>query len=266
MSFKITLNSSGNEGGNRLADLSNQCVDESCIVVSVLTKPIGDRVFYGNDRHKFVALTFHIRMRDIKGQNYSFYAVLDLAAMQGLGNSVLILLPKPSYRDMDSGDGVHNSEQQLVFVPIIDISNNGQGMHWKLCSGIIVRLHRFDSREEFIANCIEVPALVGVGRSVPDRKRELVNLRRDSRREFALQQCPKRVIESAAKVMEDICDDQRPADYRRITGALHDDAYAGELRIDVDIETTRFSVKPSKNFTVKFTEQFNGAVYLPIGA
>ena len=266
MSSKIELCHRGSESCDNLSNFHDQCVDQSCVVVSILPKTIGYRVLNGDNRHAHGALIFHVRLRNIESGYYSFYAVFEFATIHNLMHSWLVRMPQPGNFDINFGEGGHDCKQELVFIPVVDVTNDSQWMNWEPVVGTTVGLHRFDSSEEFRREWLKVSPLVGIRRSTPDGKREAVSLRRQPGREFILEDRPECVVESTPQIVNNVSDHKRPSDLVGRMMLPDINGCAGFLRVDVSENAIGFFVMPSSDFGVESTEQFDSAIYLPIGA
>lgn len=265
MSFKISLHSGESDNVDYSSNFRGEHVDQDCIVISILSETACDRMLDGNYVHYLKDLVFHVRMRDIEGRPCSFYVVFNLTLIEIVERQILILLPKTGNLDVDFSNGRHNCKKELVFIGVVDVSDDGKRVYGKPIKGITVRLHRIDSREQECANWSEITALVGIRSAVPNREGELLGSPGKATGESVLEQRPKSVIESTSQVMNDIRDHQGPTNDWGLIMDLDDETCAGVLRINVGVSTVGFGVYPSANFSVESVEQFFGSADLPVG-
>lgn len=263
VSFKISLSSSNDEIINRSTNFCDKCVDKSSIVISILPKTVRDGVFDCNDRDTLSALTFHIGMRDIEGNRHGFRAVFQLGTLDIFRRApVLIILPKPSDFEVNHRDRRHDGKKEFVFIGIIDVSEDRERMNGIGRERMMIGLHRFDGVEQLDSNWSKCLSLVGVGSSIPERKSELFAPGRKDPVEFIQQDRPERMIESASEIVNDVRNNQRPADDIGFVISSDDNASAGALWIDMRTEAIRYRVMPGPNFIVESIEQFFGSANL----
>jgi len=247
-------------------NIRNEDINQSRIVISISPEKVGYGVPDSYFRHQLSAFAFHVGVRDIKNCPCSFYAVFNLTFMDFLKGEVLVILSKPRDLDVSFPYGCHGRKKELMPIRVVDISDDRKRMYGERWKGITIRLYRIGYGEQYLADWLVSSSAGGIGRTIPNRQRQFSRPSGDSAGESVRDQRPKSVIQSAPEVMDDIRDDERPADDRRLMVNPDDNTRAGVLGINVSEETIGFGCLPSQNFTAEAIEQFFGPPNLPVGA
>ena len=232
---------------NNLSDFAGKCGIQSGKISPVRPRGIGWVSFtvpYCSDDIEFRPVVAHVRRRTRENRRIDFCAVFDFIGARNYLAGSPVIGNFPYQAEIPCIDNTVNHLEQLVLVPIIQVTQNGQewAERWMRA---IVRLKRLNDCPHRAANISEIvsghcgPEVRCV---IADGEGEFVFIGGRARSSLLADNGIDQMVESTSQIMDSVSEPQRPSLKRgrfidsknnAITGAIAIDSLQNAIRVSV---------------------------------